>query len=94
MPGMKKFFTIFLSLVIIIAGFGTVIVFDKVKASYNQMEVIVATKDIMFKEEITEEHLGVLEVPIDMVLANAFTPDRVDEIIGSYAANIDRKSVV
>lgn len=88
MPGMKKFFTIFLSLVIIIAGFGTVIVFDKVKASYNQMEVIVATKDIMFKEEITEEHLGVLEVPIDMVLANAFTPDRVDEIIGSYAANI------
>jgi Flp pilus assembly protein CpaB len=84
---MKKFFTIILSVVIIIAGFGTVIIFDRVKASYNHTEVVVAKQDIMFKEEITEEHLGVLEVPTHTVLENAFTPDQTDEIIGTYAAN-------
>ncbi|MFD1609802.1 SAF domain-containing protein [Oceanobacillus luteolus] len=84
---MKKFLTIILSVVIIIAGFGTVIVFDRVKASYNHTEVIVASKDIMFKEEITADHLAVLEIPTNTVLENAFTPEQADDIIGSYAAN-------
>src|SRR5690606_25558412 len=83
---MKKFFTILLSLVIIIAGFGVVIAFDSVKAKINQTEILVAAKDISFKEKITKEHLAVAEIPKTQVLENAYTPDQAEEVIGSFAA--------
>lgn len=83
---MKKVFTILLSLLIIVAGFGVVIAFDTVKAKINQTEVLVASKDIVFKEEITEDHLAIAEVPSDQVLDVALTPEYINEIVGSYAA--------
>lgn len=83
---MKKFFTILLSFVIIIAGFGVVIAFDSVKANFNQTEVLVASKDISFKEEITMEHLTTAEVPTSQVLEVALKPEHAEQILGSYAA--------
>lgn len=82
----KKFFTIILSVIIIIAGFGIVIAFDTVKAKMNQTEVIVAAKDIGFKEKITREHLSVIDTPSEQVLEGSFAPSQLDEIVGGYAA--------
>ncbi|GLO68278.1 MULTISPECIES: SAF domain-containing protein [Oceanobacillus] len=83
---MKKFFTIILSIIIIIAGFAIVIGFDTVKGKINQTEVVVANTQISFKDEIKEEHLVVESVPTDQVLEQSFTPEEAEQIIGSYAA--------
>lgn len=83
---MRKFFTIILSLVIIIAGFGIVVAFDTVKGKINHTDVLVTSTNIAFKEKITAEHLEVSSVPITQALENSYTPEQAEDVIGSYAA--------
>ncbi len=83
---MKKFLSIILSVLIIVGGFGAVVAFDKVKDEVNTTEVIVAKKDIAFKEKIQEEDLEVVGVPSDQVIESSLNPEDMKVALNAHAA--------
>lgn len=83
---MKKFIGVFLSLLFMVMGLGSVYAFEKMKDNINTEEVIVLTQDVEFKEKLTEKHFGIKKIPVEHIVEGAVREKDLNSIIGGYAS--------
>lgn len=85
--GFKQKLKFIVPLLILVLGVSFIFVFEfYIKDKVNTEPVIVASRDIPFKKQITEDDLTVKHIHKDYLISETFRPDEMEYLIGTYAS--------